>query len=144
VTLVVINILVTAPRRWVKFRFIKIPTHPCVETNVSLAILISTLFWRGVDEVRQGKVLENVPAVEPQSQPCPIFFSNLSANVWNVLRPSDWQKSGITSALGLDVLEIQLTNASRLAFCWVRQAMSAFDLWKLDFRCRITCTKIWT
>jgi hypothetical protein len=34
-------------------------------------------------------------------------------------------------SLRLDDLENQLMNASRLAFCWVRQA--AFDIWELTF-----------
>lgn len=33
--------------------------------------------------------------------PCPIFFSSLSVNVWNVLHPSGWQKNGIMSAQDL-------------------------------------------
>lgn len=47
---------------------------------------------------------------EPPRQPCLIFFSNLSVNVWSVLRPSGWRKSGIMSAWTLDVLENQLTS----------------------------------
>ena len=141
---------------WLYLPFVCLPLPP--RSNwiryVSLAVLISHFFWGwwsliSVMRHRWGKTrrkflkTNHSAELQQQSQTCQIFFSNLSANVWNVLHRSGWRKSGIMSALGRDVLENQLTNASRLAFCWVRQAMSAFDLRKLDFRCRISCPKIW-